>query len=73
MEGVTYYEIYRATSYDGKFYKLATTKDLSYTASKLTSGKEYYFKVRGYKTYDNGTSKTKIYSGYSTMKPVVAE
>lgn len=73
VEGVTYYEIYRATSYDGKFYKLATTKNLSYTASKLTSGKEYYFRLRGYKTYDNGTSKKKIYSGYSTMKLVVAE
>ena len=55
MEGVTHYQVYRATSSTGKYTKLTTTKELSYTAKSLTKGKKYYFKVRGYKTYKSGT------------------
>ena len=54
MEGVTHYQVYRATSEDGKYTKLTTTKELSYTAKSLSSGKKYFFKVRGYKTYKSG-------------------
>ena len=69
MEGVTHYQVYRATSKDGKYTKLITTKELSYTAKSLSSGKKYFFKVRGYKTYKSGEEiKYAVYTPYSTIK-----
>lgn len=40
------YQVYRATSKNGKYKRVATTKKLSYTNSGLTTGKKYYYKVR---------------------------
>ena len=69
MEGVTHYQVYRATSENGKYTKLITTKELSYTAKSLSSGKKYFFKVRGYKTYKSGEDiKYTVYTPYSTIK-----
>ena len=74
MEGVTHYQVYRATSSTGKYTKLVTTKELSYTAKSLTKGKKYYFKVRGYKTYKSGTDiKYTVYTPYSSVKSVTAK
>ena len=74
MEGVTHYQVYRATSKDGKYTKLTTTKELSYTAKSLSSGKKYFFKVRGYKTYKSGTDiKYTVYTPYSTIKYATAK
>ena len=74
MEGVTHYQVYRATSSGGKYTKLATTKELSYTAKSLTKGKKYYFKVRGYKTYKSGTDiQYSVYTPYSSVKAVTAK
>ena len=74
MEGVTHYQVYRATSSTGKYTKLVTTKELSYTAKSLTAGKKYYFKVRGYKTYKSGTDiKYSVYTPYSSVKSVTAK
>ena len=74
MEGVTHYQVYRATSSGGKYTRLTTTKDLSYTAKSLTSGKKYYFKVQGYKTYKSGTDiQYKVYTNYSSVKSVTAK
>ena len=74
MEGVTHYQVYRATSSTGKYTKLVTTKELSYTAKSLTAGKKYYFKVRGYKTYKSGTDiKYSVYTPYSSIKSVTAK
>ena len=74
MEGVTHYQVYRATSSTGKYTKLTTTKELSYTAKSLTKGKKYYFKVRGYKTYKSGTDiKYNVYTPYSSVKSVTAK
>ena len=74
MEGVTHYQVYRATSSTGKYTKLTTTKELSYTAKSLTKGKKYYFKVRGYKTYKSGTElKYSVYTPYSSVKTVTAK
>lgn len=49
------YEIYRATSKSGKYTKMHTTKNKSYTDTKAKKGKTYYYKVRavakkGYKS-----------------------
>ena len=74
MEGVTHYQVYRATSSTGKYTKLTTTKELSYTAKSLTKGKKYYFKVRGYKTYKSGTDiQYTVYTPYSSVKAVTAK
>ena len=74
MEGVTHYQVYRATSEDGKYTKLTTTKELSYTAKSLSSGKKYFFKVRGYKTYKSGEDiKYTVYTPYSTVKYIKAK
>ena len=74
MEGVTHYQVYRATSKDGKYTKLITTTDTSYTAKSLSSGKKYFFKVRGYKQYKSGTDiKYNVYTPYSTIVSAVAK
>lgn len=58
------YEIYRATSKSGKYTKLHTTKNKSYTDTKAKKGKTYYYKVRavakkGYKSYFSKAVKIK--------------
>ena len=74
MEGVTHYQVYRATSEDGKYTKLITTTETSYTAKSLSSGKKYFFKVRGYKTYKSGEDiKYTVYTPYSTIKYATAK
>ena len=69
IEGVTYYEIYRSTSRNGTYTKLKTTKDTIYTSKKLSKRKTYYFKVRGYKSYNN----EKVYTKDSLIKSVVVK
>ena len=56
----------------GKALKTATVKEAaakSYTASKLKSGKRYYFKVRAYKVVDG----VKVYSAWSAVKGAKAK
>ena len=62
--GANGYEVYMATSANGKFTKAGTiTKaaTVTYTKSGLKSGKTYYFKVRAYTT----VSGKKVYSDYT--------
>ena len=74
VEGVTHYQVYRTTSIDGKYTKLTTTKETSYTAKSLKSGNKYFFKVRGYKIYKSGEDiKYTVYTPYSTIKFVTAK
>ena len=74
LEGVTNYQVYRATSKTGKYTKLATTTSTSYTVKKLTPGKEYFFKVRGYKNYKSGDDIAyNVYTDYSSVKSVKAK
>ena len=75
IAGANGYEVYMATSQNGKFEKISTTSALSITKSGLTAGKTYYFKMRAYKTVKD----TKIYSSYTkavavkiTNKPAAA-
>lgn len=58
------YQIYRATSKNGKYTKIKTTSGTSYTNSGLTTGKTYYYKVRAY----NKVGKKTYYSSYSSKK-----
>lgn len=66
VSGASGYEVYRATSKDGKYKKVKTIgkgKTVTYTDKKVSSGKTYYYKVRSYRTV-NGK---KVYSGYSSI------
>ena len=71
--GSSGYEVLRATSKTGT-YKLVKTitsgSTVSYTDTKLATGKTYYYKVRAYRTVD----KKRVYSSYSSIvsaKPVL--
>lgn len=69
VNGATGYEIYRATSKDGKYTKVKTiskNSTVSYTDTKLTTGKTYYYKIRAYKTKDG----KKKYGDYSSIKSI---
>ena len=55
-----------ATSKNGDYSLIKTTTAKTYTKTKLTKGKTYYFKVRAYKAVDG----TNIYGNYSTVKYV---
>ena len=62
--GATGYNVYMATSKNGKYKKIATVKvgsKTSYTAAKLTKGKTVYFKVVSY----TASGKTTVRSAYS--------
>ena len=64
VSGANSYDIYRSTSKNGKYTKLATIPSgttVKYTDKKLTTGKTYYYKVRA--CFSSG--KTKVYSSYS--------
>ena len=63
------YEVYRASSKNGKYSKVKTiTKGstVSYMNSNLASKKKYYYKVRAFKV----VSGKKVYSSYSDIKNI---
>ena len=61
VDGAEGYEIWMATSKDGKYTKVNTTKATSFKHSNLTTNKTYYYKIRAY------TGNKPIYSSYSTI------
>ena len=61
VSGASGYEVYRATSKDGKYTKIKSTTSKSYTNTGLSKGKTYYYKVRAYRTV-NGK---KVYGSYT--------
>ncbi len=50
VKGATRYQIYRATSKTGKYSRIATIKGTKITNKKLKKGKNYYYKVRAYRS-----------------------
>ncbi len=64
--GAKGYAVYRATKKSGKYTEVKTTKYASFTDSKLTANKTYYYKVRAYKTQGGKT----VYSKYSPVKSI---
>ncbi|WP_397536776.1 fibronectin type III domain-containing protein [Rummeliibacillus pycnus] len=64
VTGATSYQIYRANSKSGNYKHIVTTKNTSYTNSKLKSSTKYYYKVRAIKK----AGKKTYYSKYSTVK-----
>lgn len=70
IEGMDGYKVYRATSKNGKYtlVKTATSTATSYINTGRTTGKTYYYKVRGYKKIDGKT----VYTKYSDVKSAYA-
>ena len=68
----TGYQIYRATSKDGTYKKIASTKSTSYTNNKLTTGKTYYYKIRSYKKVGE-KYKYSSYSSKVSGKPTIGK
>ena len=69
VSGASGYEIYMATSKNGKYKKVKTAiggTKVKYTRSGLTKGRTYYFKIRTYRT----VNKKKVYSSYSVTKGI---
>ena len=62
VSGAKKYKVYRATSKNGNYKKIKTTKSRSYTDKSVSAGKKYYYKVRAYKK----VKKKKRYSPYSS-------
>ena len=50
------YYIYRSESKKGKYKKIATVTEATYTDKKLTYGKTYYYKVKAYNSTSSKTS-----------------
>ena len=70
--GATGYNVYMATSKNGKYKKIATVKgngNVKFTKTGLTKGKTYYFKVAAYTT----SGKKTINSAYSSAKSAKAK
>lgn len=63
VAGITGYQIYRSTTKDGTYQKIATVSsgNTTFTQKKVSTGKKYYYKVRAYKK--NGS--TIVYGDFS--------
>lgn len=68
IRGETGYQVYRATSKSGKYYKVKSVKmstySYPYAKIKTTRNKTYYYKVRAYKYVGNGKY---VYGPYSSV------
>lgn len=66
IPGATGYAVYMATSENGKYTKVGTTKNTSYVKKSLKVNKKYFFKVYAYTKIYDSTFKSK----YSAVKSV---
>jgi len=69
------YEVYQATSKNGKYKKIATIKKnstVSFTAKKLANKKTYHYKVRAYRNVD-GKKRNGAFSNIVKRKVVLAK
>lgn len=60
------YQVYRSTSKNSGYSRIATVSGKSLKDAKLKTGKTYYYKVRAYAVIDGSD----VYSGYSSVKSV---
>lgn len=56
------YQVYRATSKNGSYKLVKTTTSKSYTNTGLTTGKKYYYKIRGVNGSTKGSFSAKKYA-----------
>lgn len=64
IKGASGYQIYRSTSKNGSYQKVAETSSATYLDKKLSGGKTYYYKVRAIKKQKSG----KGYGSFSGIK-----
>ncbi|MGI6204092.1 MAG: N-acetylmuramoyl-L-alanine amidase [Anaerovoracaceae bacterium] len=57
-----FYWVYRSTSLNGKYYKIAVVSGNSYTNSKLTKNRRYFYKIRAIKTNEVRSPMTSVMS-----------
>ncbi len=57
------YKIYRASSKNGTYHNIATTRSTSYIDTSVLTGKTYYYKLRAYNYVENSI----IYGSYSDI------
>lgn len=74
------YVVYRSESADGGWEDLGKTTDTSYTDSKASSGKSYYYAVRAYKVQKGwlninkiDTDKNRDYSDYAVSAKIITD
>ena len=72
VSGAEGYEVYRSTSKNGTYKKIKTTTSTSFVDTGRTTGTTYYYKVRGYRTY-NGTKKYGSYSSVVGKAPALGK
>lgn len=66
VEGARKYTIYRATSKNGSYKKIATTKSTSYKDTTVSKGKKYYYKIVAngpidlYNSYKSSAAKVSL-------------
>ncbi|MBU3180998.1 M4 family metallopeptidase [Clostridium psychrophilum] len=63
VSGTSGYEVYRASSSNGKYGILSRTSHAYYTNSSLAKGRTYYYKVRSYRN----VGKTRVYGNLSSI------
>ena len=65
VSGAEGYRIYQSTSANGSYKAIRTLKasSSSYTYSKQKKGKNYYYRIKSFRTYN----KKKVYSEYSNV------
>ena len=64
VSGATKYQVYRATSKNGKYKKIKTTKSKKFTNTSVKKGTKYFYKVRAYRK----SGKKKYYSAFTAPK-----
>lgn len=76
VKGAKGYKVYQSTSKNGKYKRVKTlkgNKNVSFTKTKLKSGKRYYYQVRAYKTYKKGTKTLYVHGKRSAKKSAVTK
>lgn len=68
VSGAGSYTVYRATSKNGSYTKMLTTKGTSFTNTSAKAGKTYYYKVKA-----NSTRTSYANSAYSTVVSIKAK
>ncbi len=63
----TGYQVYRATSKNGKYKRISNTSKMTYSDKNISPKKTYYYKIRAYKKIDG---KVFCYSEFSTIRIV---
>ena len=68
VAGAKGYQVYRATSLNGTYTKVFTTKSRSYTNTSVTTGTKYFYKVRAFRK----VKKKKKYGSFTSPKEGMA-